>query len=279
VDVEEFFQASALESVFPRDRWENLPRRTPELVRRLLDEFAEAGALGTFFVLGWLAEREPEMIRAISSAGHEVACHGWNHVRVTDLTPDRFREDLRRSRQVLEDLSGSPVTGYRAPSFSITPDVDWALDVLLEAGFEYDSSLFPVRVHPRYGFPGGRRDPHVLHRPAGALAEIPPATISLGSLNLPAAGGAYLRFFPLALLEKALESASRRGAPGTVYLHPWEFDADMPPVPAPWLTRLRMKGGIGTMPRKFSTLLSRFNFQPMRDTVVALMEREGGEKL
>jgi polysaccharide deacetylase family protein (PEP-CTERM system associated) len=277
IDVEEYFQASALDTVFPRGQWGGLPRRSPGLVEELLDLLSEAQALGTFFILGWIGEHEPATVKAIAARGHEVACHGWDHVRGTEFTPDGFREDVRRSKTVLEDLVGQAVVGYRAPSFSITPEAEWALDVLLEAGFRYDSSLFPVRLHPTYGFPGGGRDPYLISRPGGMLAEIPPATLKLGSLILPAAGGAYLRFFPGRILWAALEGANRRGAPGTVYIHPWEFDREMPELPASWLTRLRMTGGIGSMPGKLASLLSRFRFQTMWETARAVLGEQGEE--
>ena len=206
------------------------------------------------------------MVREIAGAGHEVASHGWGHRKVTSQTPEEFREDLRRSRDLLEDLVGEKILGYRAPSFSILPGFEWALDVLMEEGFVYDSSMFPVRVHPGYGYPSAPRDPHLISRDSGSLVEIPPATLKVGRLNLPAAGGAYLRFFPVALVRSALASAEDRGVPGTLYLHPWELDSGMPSFSAPWRTQLRMRGGIRRVAGRISTLLDRFEFRPMRDT-------------
>jgi polysaccharide deacetylase family protein (PEP-CTERM system associated) len=271
IDVEEFFHASALENVLPRGRWDSLPRHSPELVAGLLDHLEQSGARATFFVLGWLAEREPDMVRAISRAGHEISSHGWDHRRVTTLSPEEFQEDVRRSRGLLQDLAAQSILGYRAPSFSILPGFEWALDILLEEGFQYDSSMYPVRVHPGYGYPDAERDPHIISRPSGSLAELPPATLKVGSLNLPAAGGAYLRFFPAGLISRALASAERRGVPGTVYLHPWELDESMPPFNAPWRTRLRMRGGIAGMARKLSRLTDRFRFRPMRETAEEIL--------
>jgi polysaccharide deacetylase family protein (PEP-CTERM system associated) len=276
IDVEEFFHASALEAVLPRGQWESLPRHSPELVARLLDHLERTDTRATFFVLGWLAEREPDMVRAISSAGHEVASHGWDHRRVTTLSPAEFRDDLRRSRAILQDLVGESVLGYRAPSFSILPGFEWALDILLEEGFLYDSSMYPVRVHPGYGYPDAERDPHVISRPSGILAELPPATLKLGWLNLPAAGGAYLRFFPAGLVSRALASAERRGVPGTVYLHPWELDEAMPAFDAPWRTRLRMRGGIAGMAKKLARLTARFRFRPMGEMAEEVLVAVGG---
>jgi polysaccharide deacetylase family protein (PEP-CTERM system associated) len=228
---------------------------------------AEASAKCTFFILGWLAEREPEMVRAIRKGGHEIACHGWDHRKVTQLRPEAFRDDVRRSKEVLEDISGEEVIGYRAPSFSIVPGTEWALDILVTEGFMYDSSMFPVRVHPGYGYPDAQVDPHVLDLPTGRIWEVPPATLRLGALRLPAAGGAYLRFFPVQLVERALRAAEKRGKPGTVYLHPWELEPNMPRFKAPPLTQIRMKMGIKRMRVRLSRLLSRFTFQTIRDTL------------
>jgi len=274
VDVEEFFHPTAMEPFFPDASWDALPRRSPTLVPRILEHLDRHDVRGTFFVLGWLAEREPAMVKAIAAAGHEIASHGWSHRRVTHMQPGEFRSEARRSRMLLEDLAGQPVIGYRAPSFSILPGLEWAFDVLLEEGFRYDSSVFPVRVHPTYGYPDADRDPHVLDRPAGALVEVPPATLRVGGLTLPAAGGAYLRFFPVALLRAALASAERRGVAGTCYVHPWEFDRDMPSLPGPWLTRLRMRGGIRHTWRRVRAVTRRYRFRPVRDTAEALLAPE-----
>lgn len=270
VDVEEYYHPTALDRYIPRTSWTALPRRSPGLVRGLLQDLDEASARGTFFVLGWLALKEPDMIRAISAAGHEVASHGWDHRRVTDLGPDDFRQDIRRSKEVLEEICGTRVIGYRAPSFSILPGAEWALDILLEEGFEYDSSMFPVRIHPGYGYPDAPPDPHTIQMSGGKIWEIPPATLRIWKLRLPAAGGAYLRFFPARFVEKALISAERRGQPGTVYLHPWELDSNLPPFQAPFLTQIRMRTGTRRMGRRLAHLTSRFRFQPIADTVTSL---------
>ncbi|HSM60252.1 MAG TPA: XrtA system polysaccharide deacetylase [Longimicrobiales bacterium] len=275
VDVEEYFHPTALERRIPRPAWDTLARRSPGLVRRILDWLAEDGVRGTVFVLGWLAEREPELVRDIAARGHEVASHGWDHRRVTDLSPEEFRGDVRRARAALEDLAGTRVEGYRAPSFSIQPGMEWAYDTLLEEGYRYDSSVFPVRVHPSYGHPRAPRDPHLIRRPGGVLAEIPLATLRVGVLNLPAAGGAYLRFFPVGLAHGALSDAARRGQSGTLYTHPWEFDRELPRFDAPWLTQLRMRGGIRHTLRRVRSLMRRHAFRPVRETVADLLARAG----
>lgn len=274
VDVEEYFHPSALEAYMDRSEWDSLQRRAAEQIEWLLGLLDSLRIHGTFFVLGWLAKREPEMVKAIARAGHEISSHGWDHRRVNTLSPEAFREDVASSRHILQDLTGQPVMGYRAPSFSILPGVEWALDVLIEEGFAYDSSMFPVKVHPAYGYPACPRDPHVIQREAGSLVEIPPATLKFGTLNLPAAGGAYLRFFPSALVTRAFEQAQARGSRGTLYLHPWELDEELPPVPGPWLTQIRMRAGTGSVRRKVERLARRFRYQPMRDTVAEV--RKGG---
>lgn len=278
MDVEEYFHASAMEPFIPREQWDGLPRRSPFLVRRLLDHLTRAEVKGTFFVLGWLAECEPETVKAISEAGHEIASHGWDHRRVTTLSPEEFRDDVRRSKGVLEDLSGQPVTGYRAPSFSILPGFEWALDVLLEEGYRYDSSMVPVKVHPGYGYPKANPDPHGITRPGGTLLEMPPATLRVGPMTFPSGGGAYLRFFPVGFVRRALRSAEARGVPGTVYVHPWELDREMPAFRAPWATRLRMRGGIRGMPRKLSALTSAFRFRTMGETAREMDAAKGRAK-
>jgi polysaccharide deacetylase family protein (PEP-CTERM system associated) len=259
VDVEEHFQVLALAPYVPREKWASIESRVACNIDRLLGLLARHRATGTFFTLGWVAERQPAMVKAIAAAGHEVASHGWDHRRVTELTPETFREQVRRTRSTLEDLSGQPCIGYRAPNYSIVAGREWALDILLEEGYRYDSSLFPIR-RPGYGYAGGGRDPHWLERPAGRLLEVPPATLRVLGLNLPAAGGAYFRLLPPILVHAALREAERRGQPGTFYLHPWEFDADQPRFAVPILTVLRHYGGLGTTWGRLQRLLGEFRF-------------------
>ena len=259
VDVEEHFQVSALEPHVPRDSWDRHESRVVANTTRILDLMARHGARGTFFILGWVAERHPALVKAIAAAGHEIASHGWDHRRVTQLTPDEFRDQARRSKAALERLAGAPVWGYRAPSFSIVAGREWALDILVEEGYRYDSSLFPIR-RPGYGYAAGQRDPHWLERAAGKLGEVPPATVRLAGLSVPAAGGAYFRLFPYALVAAGLRSAAARGVSGTFYIHPWEVDPDQPRLPVSLKTRIRHYGGLDkTMPR-LERLLTEFRF-------------------
>lgn len=266
VDVEEYFQVSAMEPHVPRGSWGSIPGRVEAGTRLLLEMMAERGARGTFFVLGWIADRYPDLVREIARAGHEVASHGWGHRRVTHLTPEQFRRSVRASREVLEDLAGARVLGYRAPSFSIVAGREWALDILLEEGYRYDSSRFPVRRRG-YGFAGGGRDPHWLDRPGGRLGEVPPATLRVAGTNLPAGGGAYFRLFPYALVRAAFREAESRGAPATFYIHPWELDPGQPRIPVPPTTRIRHYGGLRRTVPRLRRLLGEFAFQPIAATL------------
>ena len=259
VDVEEHFQVSAFHKVVPRGDWVRHPSRVESNVARLVDLLDRFGASGTFFILGCVAEDHPAVVRRIAASGHEVASHGWDHQRVTEQSPQQFREDVQASKRLLEDLTGEPVLGFRAPSFSIVRGREWALDVLVEEGYRYDSSLFPVR-RPGYGYAGGSRAPHWMERPAGRLLEVPPATLRLLGWNLPAAGGAYLRIFPLGLIRGALRAAERGGWPATVYIHPWEVDPDQPRVAAPPLARFRHYTGLARTVPRLERLLGEFQF-------------------
>jgi len=271
IDLEEYFQVSAFETRVSRAQWAGFESRVGPQVARLLDLLARYEARATFFVLGWLADRQCELIRTIAGAGHEIASHGWDHARVTDQTPDQFRFSVRRTKDTLESITGEAVLGFRAPSFSIVPGREWALDVLLEEGYRYDSSLFPVRrPGGRYGYPDGESDPHWLERSSGVLAEIPPTTLAWGGLRLPAAGGAYFRLFPYALVRTAFERCGRRGVSGTFYIHPWEIDPDQPRLAVSWLTRVRHYGGLGRTTRQLERLLSDFRFTAVRDTLPIL---------
>lgn len=266
VDLEEHFQVSALEPFVTRDDWSTLESRVVQNTELLLDLLSVRGTRATFFILGWVAERQPFLIRQIAAAGHEIASHGWDHRRVTQQEPAAFRESVRASRILLEDLTGQRVFGFRAPSFSIVPGREWALDVLIEEGYLYDSSLFPVR-RPGYGYSGGQRDVHSLQRPAGQITEVPPATLRLAGVNLPAAGGAYLRLLPLALVRQAILSCEQRGVPATLYIHPWELDPAQPVLCDSWPTRIRHYGGLERTAPRLSALLTEFDFQPIADTL------------
>jgi polysaccharide deacetylase family protein (PEP-CTERM system associated) len=269
IDVEEHFQVTALEGAVPRTDWDAHESRVEASTRRVLELMARHDALGTFFVLGWVAERCPDLVRAIAAAGHEVASHGWDHRRVPEQSPAEFRASVRRTRTLLEDLTGQAVIGFRAPSFSIVPGTEWALDVLVEEGHRYDSSLFPIR-RSGYGYPTARRDPHALERPAGRIVEVPPATLRVGGTNLPAGGGGYFRLLPYSLTTAAFAQSERRGEPATFYIHPWELDADQPRLAVSPLTRLRHYGGLKRTAERLERLLGSYAFQPIARTLETL---------
>jgi polysaccharide deacetylase family protein (PEP-CTERM system associated) len=269
VDVEEHFQVLALAPYVARERWDGLESRVAGNVERLLGLLERHEATGTFFILGWVAERQPAMVKAIAAGGHEIASHGYDHRRVTEQTPESFRESLKRTGAILEGLSGQPCRGFRAPNYSIVAGREWALDILVEEGYAYDSSLFPVR-RPGYGYAEGARDPYWIRRQAGKLLEVPPATLRRFGVNLPAAGGAYFRLLPYALVRAALRSAERRGQPGTFYVHPWEYDPGQPRFEVPALTRVRHYGGLEGMWVRLERLLTEFRFGSIAGALPAI---------
>jgi polysaccharide deacetylase family protein (PEP-CTERM system associated) len=227
VDVEDYFQVSALAPHIPRADWERMPCRVQRNVERILELLADSGAQATFFVLGWIAERYPNLVRAIHDAGHEVASHGYAHHRATEQSSEDFFDDIRTARAVLEDIAGVAVRGYRAPSFSVGKTNPWIFDRLVEAGYFYSSSVYPVR-HDHYGLPHAPRFPY---RPRPGLLEIPIATARLAGTNLPAGGGGYFRLLPYAISRALLRRLNSEGRAAVFYLHPWELDPDQPRIP------------------------------------------------
>jgi len=260
VDVEEYFHPTALARHFPMSGWAELPRRAARVIPEILEMLDAHGARGTFFTLGWLAEREPAMVRAVAAAGHEIASHGQEHELISRLGPSGFRKSVRRSKAVLEDITGEEVVGYRAPSFSIVPGLEWAFDVLLEERYTYDASLFPISQHPTYGYPSSPRDPFWIERGAGRIAEFPCTTARVAGRSLPASGGAYFRLLPYALTRRGLREAESRSAPGMFYIHPWEMDDWVPDVAAPRAQMWRTFAGRKGTWRKMERLLGEFRF-------------------
>ncbi len=259
VDVEEYFQVGAFERFISRSEWTSFESRVEWGVERILEALSKHGATATFFTLGWIAERHPEMMRRISSEGHEVASHGWGHVRVHRISREDFREEARRSKSVLEDVAEAPVFGFRAPNFSIVPGSEWALDVLLEEGYRYDSSLFPI-YRNGYGYPGCPSGPFVVKRPGGLLVEIPLSARTFAGIPIPAAGGAYFRTLPYVVAERTFSHFASRGSPACFYVHPWELDPDQPRISVDWITRRRHYGGLARMQEKMHRLLEDFPF-------------------
>ena len=264
IDVEDYFHANAMDGVVAPHAWDDLPARVEVNTRRVLDVLDEHRAQATFFVLGWVAERWPRLVDDIAARGHEVACHGYAHRLVYQLGPVRFRADVERAKRVLEDRLGVAVEGFRAASYSIVPSTLWALDVLIEQGFQYDASVFPIH-HDLYGFPEFSRFAVRVRRPAGEIVEIPGSTVRFLGRNWPVAGGGYFRLLPLAMTCGASRHLNARaGRPAIVYLHPWEFDADQPRLPAGIRTRLRQYTNLRRTEPRARQLLRRFRFAPIR---------------
>jgi polysaccharide deacetylase family protein (PEP-CTERM system associated) len=272
VDVEEYFQVRALESAVSREDWLSHPSRLARSIDALLETLDRHDARATFFVLGWIARHRPEVVLSIAAAGHEIASHGFWHEQVTALDRNALREDVRSSKQTLEDLVGVEVAGYRAPSFSIIPRWEWAFDVLIEEGYRYDSSLFSIR-RKGYGYPGAPTIPHNIQRGCGRIAEFPLATTSILNYPVPAAGGGYLRQFPLAIIRRAFREASEKGEPATFYIHPWEIDPDQPRLPVSPLNRIRHYRGLGSALARIDLLLGEFRFSTIASYLPKLEQR------
>ena len=267
IDVEDYFQVSAFDDVVKREEWEARPSRVVCNTMRLLQLFDEYSVKSTFFVLGWVADRFPGLIRDIAAAGHELASHGYGHRIVYSQTPDEFREDVRRAKGTIENVSGQEVGGYRAPSFSITKDSLWALDVLVEEGYRYDASIFPIR-HDRYGIPDAPRHRHVLTRPGGTLTEAPGSTVRVLGSNLPVAGGGYFRILPYWWTRWGIARLNRLEAqPAIFYLHPWEIDPDQPRLSASRLSRLRHYRNLDKAEPRLKRLLTDFRFGMLKDVI------------
>jgi polysaccharide deacetylase family protein (PEP-CTERM system associated) len=267
VDVEDYFHVSAFEKVVSRASWETLDSRVVGNTERLLELFDRSGIKATFFVLGWVANRFPALVRRIGSAGHEIASHGYHHQLLYMLTPQQFREDVRSAKAALEDSTGSVVLGFRAPSFSLLASSLWAIDILIEEGYLYDTSIFPVR-HDRYGIPDAPRYIHAIERSCGTLLEMPMSTVRLGGVNLPVSGGGYFRLFPYAWTRwgiRHINLVDRQ--PALFYVHPWEIDPHQPRMPAPFTTRLRHYSGLKHTFRRLSTLLQEFQFAPVANVL------------
>jgi len=260
VDVEDWFQVGAFETVIDRGAWEALPRRVEANTDRVLALFDEAGVKATFFTLGWIAERHPALVRRIAEAGHEVASHGWDHRRVFAMSKAEFRDDLARARAAIEHASGRPVAGYRAPSFSIDRRTPWAHPVLAEQGYAYSSSVAPIR-HDHYGWP---ESPRFAWRPVpgAGLVELPVTTVSVAGRRLAAGGGGFFRLLPFAFSSWAIGRVNRAEArPAIFYFHPWEIDPDQPRVAeAPLKSRLRHYSNLSTMQAKLLRLLKQYEW-------------------
>jgi polysaccharide deacetylase family protein (PEP-CTERM system associated) len=268
VDVEDYFQVSAFEGRVSRYEWDGLESRVCQNTERLLAIFEDAGVTATFFVLGWVAERFPSLVRRIVTAGHEIASHGYAHRLVYEMTPAEFREDLHRARVALEGACGALVLGYRAPSYSITRRSLWAFDVLLEEGYVYDASVFPIH-HDRYGIPDAPRHPYVITRERGALWELPGSTIRWAGQNLPIGGGGYFRILPYGWTRRGITRVNAREAkPVMFYLHPWEIDPAQPRLRASAVSRFRHYRNLARTEPRLRRLLADFRFGSISSVLV-----------
>jgi len=267
VDVEDYFQVSAFERIVSRQTWQTFDSRVTSNTHRLLDLFDETGVKATFFTLGWIAEHHPQLVREIATRGHEVASHGYHHQLIYTLTPEQFRQDVRSAKAALEDTIGASVVGFRAPSFSIVASSLWALDVLIEEGYIYDTSIFPIH-HDRYGIPGAPRHMHRIDRSAGSIIEMPASTVRVGPFNLPIAGGGYFRLLPYGVTRWGIRRVNTVDrAPVVFYLHPWEVDPDQPRMAVGATTRWRHYSGLDQVVERMRRLVRDFQF----DTVASVL--------
>lgn len=265
-DVEEHFQVAAFWSDARRREWDQLASRVERNTRKIADLLSEHSTRATFFVLGWVAERHPGLVKDLAQYGHEIASHGYGHELVYTQTPTQFREDVRRSKQILEDLIGRQVMGYRAPSFSITSGTKWAISVLIEEGYRYDSSIYS-RFRGTQGSNVTRASTYQLKTEAGTIWEVSPSTMNACGLQLPVAGGGYFRLFPYAASKMFLKRLEKKGAQLVMYLHPWELDPEQPRMDGPVLSKIRHYMNLGKTEQRLRLLLNDFYFAPIHEVV------------
>ncbi len=267
IDLEDYFQVEAFAGTVRREDWDRFPSRVVRNTHVLLDIFDRCRVKATFFVLGWVAERFPALVREVKERGHELACHSYWHRRIYTLTPDEFRADTRRAKDAIQQAASVEVSGYRAPTWSVTSKSLWALDILAEEGFTYDSSIFPIR-HDLYGVPGASRYPWTYTTTSGrSLFELPPATVQVLGANLPAAGGGYFRIFPLQFTEWALRRFEQEQRSLVFYLHPWEIDPGQPRISAPLKSRFRHYTNLSQTQKRLEYLLERYSFGTFADSI------------
>lgn len=272
IDVEDYFQVNAFARQLSFDDWDSYPLRVDANTMHILDLLDEFGISATFFVLGWIAERRPGLVKEIHRRGHEVACHGYGHQLIYNIGPEAFRKDIRKAKQILESQCGEMISGYRAPSYSITGKSLWALDILIEEGFIYDSSIFPV-IHDTYGIPDAKRFPHRLQTGAGSLLEFPLTTLPLNfcgkEIRLPIAGGGYLRLLPAELVSWGIKRINNRDKqPAVLYFHPWEIDPGQPRIKTGMKSRFRHYLNLHRTEGKLVSLFKSHTFASMK-TVLA----------
>lgn len=272
IDVEDYFHVSAFTTTIRKEEWERYPCRVEQNTAKILELLAECSVEATFFILGWVAERYPRLVKDIAAAGHEIACHGLTHELVYNQSPEVFRAETLKAKLLLEDIAQTPVRGYRAASYSIVKRSIWALDILADLGFLYDSSIYPIR-HDRYGMPGTERSPHFIQLSnARSIIEYPLSTANYFGISVPVAGGGYFRMFPYWLTKAALARINSSDlCPFIFYLHPWEIDVDQPRIPASWISRFRHYTNIEICEKRLRRLLRDFEFEP----AVEVLEHAG----
>jgi polysaccharide deacetylase family protein (PEP-CTERM system associated) len=270
IDVEDYFHVEALAPSIPRADWSKMEYRCEASMQKLLELMAEHGVRGTMFVLGWVAERSPQLVREIVRAGHEVACHGFSHRLIYKQDREEFFQETARAKKLLEDQAGKPVLGYRAASFSIIEQSMWALDCLIDLGFTYDSSVFPVR-HDRYGMPNAELAPYKITAPSGrSIVEFPMSVATLGNLRVPVSGGGYFRILPYAVTRAGLRQINRsRRQPFMFYLHPWEIDPEQPRIAASRFSRFRHYTNLARCEGRLRRLMTDFRFSTVRQVLAA----------
>lgn len=275
-DVEEHFQVAAFWSAARRREWDQLSSRVERNTRKISDLLTEHSTKATFFVLGWVAERHPGLVKDLAQQGHEIASHGYGHELVHTQTPEQFRDDIRRSKHILEDLIGRPVLGYRAPSFSITSRTKWALPMLIEEGYRYDSSIYN-RFRSAQGSDATSVGPYLVETGAGVIWEISPSTTNAWGLQLPVAGGGYFRLLPYSTSKMFLKSLEKQGSQLVIYLHPWELDPEQPRMDGPILSKVRHYLNLGKTEQRLRWLLRDFSFAPINEVVRPVRDILDGE--
>ncbi|MBN2299202.1 MAG: DUF3473 domain-containing protein [Deltaproteobacteria bacterium] len=269
IDLEEFFQIHALSDVISEDSWKKYPSSVESNTGKILELLESRNITATFFCLGWIAENHPDLIKRIHCLGHEIACHGYSHQVIYNQDRNTFYQDVSKAKKILEDITGSPVIGYRAPTYSITKKTIWAIDILEDLGFRYDSSIFPI-YHDNYGIPDAPRLPHIIK--GTALVEFPISTLTVGGYNIPISGGGYFRLFPYLITKNALRVIEKRNEPFVFYIHPWELNPQTPRIEGMSLiSRFRTYIGITRAFARFSTLIDDFSFT----TLSQVLEDQG----
>ncbi len=267
-DIEDYYQVEAFKDYIRYEEWSQYESRVVENTRKITKILDERHVKATFFILGWVAERFPDMVKSLTDNGHEIATHGYAHQMVYQQLPEVFEDDLTKSIALLEKISEEKVIGYRAPTYSIIEESFWAFDILIKHNLLYDSSIFPIN-HDRYGVPDSERFPHQIQGKNGrTILEFPLSTLRFWKWNFPIAGGGYLRLFPYRILKLGIQWLNRQQQPGIIYLHPWELDPEQPRIPnIPYTTRLRHYINLHSTATKLHRLIRDFEFAPIRDVL------------